>query len=85
MVKNGVDDAVDIYSGAGGTVADVRGRCGGVNAGGVQLATHPEFHCIVLGDVTVPPQVESRALGVLLSGAILGHQCRQSAVTNLLH
>lgn len=69
-----------MYGCACATVELVRGR-----VGGVALATRTELDGIVVGDVSMSPQVEARALGILLRRAVLRHQRRQAVVAQIFH
>lgn len=85
LVDNCVYDGLDVQSFAGGAVERVRGRGGSVVPGKLALATRSELYGVVLGDVSVPPEVEPRALGVLLGQPVLGHQAAQPMVSDALH
>lgn len=62
--------------------AGERGHC---TMSGIQaLTARAKLDGVVLGDVAVPPQVEARALRVLLRGAVLGHERGQPMFTHVL-
>lgn len=79
-VYDTVYDRLHVYCCACAAVQRVCGRLGGV-----ALATRAELDRVVVGDVSVPPQAQARALGVLLRRAILRHQRRQAMLTQGLH
>lgn len=79
-VYDTVYDRVDVYCCACATVLRVCGRLGGV-----PLATRSELDGVVVGDVTVPPQSQARALGVLLRHAVISHKPRQSDLAQGFH
>ena len=68
-VYDTVYDRLDVYCCACATVERVCGRLGGV-----ALATRSKLDGVVVGDVTVPPQAQARAFGVLLRRAVLRYQ-----------
>lgn len=84
VVYDRVYDGLHVRGGARGAVQLVRGRGGGVVPGQLALAARAELHGVVVGDVAVPPQVEARALGVLLRRAVLRHQRAQPVLAAVL-
>lgn len=74
-----VHDGLYVYRSAGVAVQRVRGR-----VRGVLLAARAELDGVVVGDVSVAPQVKARALGVLLRRAVLRHQRRQPVLAHRL-
>lgn len=85
LVYEGIYNGFNVWCRAGGTVERVRGAGGSVVPARLALAARAELDGVVVRDVTVPPQVEARALGVLLRRAILAHQRRQPVVAATLH
>lgn len=84
VVDDGVDDGLDVRRGARRTVQRVRGRGGCVVPCEWALAARAELRRVVVGDVTVPPEVQPRAFSMLLCRAVLRHQRCQAVLASVL-
>lgn len=67
-----------------GTVERMRGQGGSIVPDQPQLAARTKLDRVILGDITVPPQIQAGVLGVLLGGTVIADQRSQPILARVL-